>query len=262
MGLITKTRNRIIQRFSPASLGPALWFEAAQSGALFSSNAGTGGVVDGGVVGYVRDLSVNGFDLTSYADDTTRPTWNSGGGVPYLNFDGSNDVVRRAAALGMYAAGACSVFVAVRANPAANTFFVGDHDTGGNNSRYAPMIGDVTTSTTASGFIRNTIATTILAGDTDIQTLAWNNADRVYGVVDNGLTFTPYLNGVAGSAVSYTRSGSFTLDIFGVGALARTTASAWFAARVYAVVIVKRTLSWSEISNLNRYLARRAGMAL
>src|SRR4051812_35647666 len=75
--------------FTPLSLIPALWIDPSDIATMFQSNAGTTAVTDGSACGYAGDKSGNGFHLTSVADDTTRPTWNNNGGLPYLNFDGS-----------------------------------------------------------------------------------------------------------------------------------------------------------------------------
>jgi hypothetical protein len=146
--------------FTPYDLGPSLWLEADQLSTLFTTVSGTTTPADTGTVGRWLDRSGNGFDLTAAADDTTRPTWNAGGGFPYVNFDGSNDVLRRTASLGMYEAGALSMFVATRANPTGGQHLVSERS----SSSTAPFYIFRSNSADADDFepgIRNDASSTL-----------------------------------------------------------------------------------------------------
>jgi hypothetical protein len=250
--------NHILRSWSPRLLSPALWLEA-RAATMFVSNAGTGGVTDGANVGYWRDLSPNGFDLSSAADDTTRPSWNLNGGFPYVDFNGVGDYLRRAADIGSYAAGSCSVFAAMRGNPGVDTRLVGSGSSAGNNPIYSVLQASSATASSSAAFVRNDAGTIILNSSSVLQVGAFDNTDRVYGCIDDGLNMTPYLDGVQGSPVGYTRSGSLTMDRFAVGALLRAAASNFFAGRVYALVVVNRVLSRDERAKLTRWLRSKMG---
>src|SRR5690349_15189678 len=99
--------------FTPASLSPALWIDPSDTATMFQSNAGSTAVTDGSVCGYAGDKSGNSFNLTSLANDASRPTWVANAGLSYLSFNGTSQWLQRAMALGLYAAAANSVFVAV-----------------------------------------------------------------------------------------------------------------------------------------------------
>lgn len=252
--------------FTPASLSPALWIEAATS-SLFQSNAGTtAATANSDPVGFVTDKSGNAFHLTSLADDTTRPLLQGVGTHPYLDFDGTNDLLQRASSLGMYNAGSCSIFVAVKANPAtaAGLYLVSESANAGD-----PIVGymeakNSAPQTTATLFLRNNASVTLTgaAQGNITQALAFNNTDRVYGVIDDGSTITPYLDGVTGTGGSYTRTGTFTPTRFNLGALNRTTITAYITARVYALVVVNRVIDSTERANLTTYLGNLAGLTL
>jgi hypothetical protein len=120
------------------------------------------------------------------------------------------------------------------------------------------------TATSAAPFIRNDTPTEIINAQ-DNQTLAANafdNADHVLGVTDSGSSLQGYLDGVAGTARSYTRSGTLTLDRFALFALLRTSAGSFFAGRVYAVVVVNRVIDTGERAALTTYLGAKAGLSI
>lgn len=254
----------ILNKWHPGKIRPALWVEPRKGG-LFQSNAGTTSAgQNADVVGYCPDWSGNSFTLTSAADDTTRPTLQGVGALPHLSFDGTNDLLQRTAGLGSYAAGACSIFVALRSNSnAVSAIVLGEGDSASNNSIYELIGANSTTASTGSGLIRNSANTTLLSSAQALQTNAFNGSDHVYGVVDNGTSVTPYLDGVTGSSFTYTaRTGSLTQDRTALGGLLRTTAGSWWAGRIYGVVVVNRVLDGAERANLTKYLGNLAGLSL
>lgn len=247
--------------FTPADLGPSLWLEADAVNTLFTTIAGSTTPADGGTVGRWQDRSANGFDLTAAADDGTRPLWNLNSGFSYINFTGTGEAIRRAADLGMYAAGAASVFVAVRGNPGTNTILVSSANSAVNNELYDIVQSNTVTASSASALIRNGAGTQLLANATVLQTGAFDNTDRVYGIIDSGIDVTPYVDGTAGAITTYSRSGTIAPDRFAVGCVFRAAAVAgtFFTGRLYALVIVNRVISEGERRNLERYLGAKMG---
>lgn len=264
MGILGPNSPAAVGAFTPASLSPNLWVEPGKGG-LFQSNAGTtAAVANADVVGFCPDQSTNIFTLTSAANDTTRPTLQGVGVFPYLSFDGTNDMLQRTAAIGAYAAGAASWFCTLRSNSSAvSALLAGEGDSTSANSIYA-LIGDNTaTASSASGLIRNTIPTTLLSSVTVLQTGVFNASDHVYGVIDDGVNVTPYLDGVAGTPFAYSaRAGSLVQDRFALGALLRTSASSFWAGRIYGFVALNRTINSTERGNLTTYLGNLAGLSL
>lgn len=253
--------NVVVQLFTPSSLSPALWLEADDLATLFQNIAGSTAVsADGQTVGTWNDKSGNAFHLTAAADDTTRPTYNTSGGLSWVTFDGVNDVLRRLAKLGMYDASACSVYLAMRANPATSARLVADGSSSSTNPIYAPMFSDPAVASTSQVYLRNDAGTQINLKFS--KTGVFNNSDCVYGIEDTGSLINSYLNGVLTAGTSYTRTGTVTTDRFALGALLRSTPASFFAARVYNVVIVKRALTGSERSALLTYMGAKAGLSL
>jgi hypothetical protein len=252
-------RKIILGPWTPARLKPALWIEPRRGG-MFQSNAGSGtlAAASGDAVGFIPDLSGNGFHLSSVADDTTRPLLQGVGLIPYLDFDGSNDLLQRAASLGIYAAGSASIFMALKANNGSLGGLVMLMESANASDPFIAYIRGPTggTATTSDMFLRNDASVTLVAAGAVQQTLVFDNVDHVYGVVDTGSSMTTHKDGVAGTAVGYTRSGVVTATRFALGASYRNTTTAFFAHRCYGLVIVKRALSLAEISMLTRYMGR------
>lgn len=239
--------------FTPLSLTPALWIDPSDTATMFQSNAGTTTVTDTSVCGYAGDKSGNAKHFTSLANNTTRPTWNNNSGKPYLNFDGTDDVLRNNTDMGFYSAGALSTFIAVRGNPALNTYlFVSTETNGG--AYYGIAQSSNGSASDSKIFMLNDASS--VRFNSDLALGIWNNADVVYGVVDDGSSITPYVNGVAGTTVPYTRSGALTLSCVTLGGLVIGGAGGnWFGARIYELVSVKRVLTAPEIVSLNSYLS-------
>jgi hypothetical protein len=236
---------------APASL--AFQFEPARGG-MFQSNAGTtSAVANGDVIGYLPDFGTGGLHLTSAADDTSRPTLQGVGVHPYINFDGVNDGLRHLAPSGAYAAGAASWFIALRSNAnATDACLMGDAAT---TPLYA-ILANHTAASSASMKVRNDANTLLLDGVSALMANVFNGADHVFGIIDDGSGVTPYLDGVAGSRVAYTRSGTLTMSTFNLGALFRASASNWWAGRVYGAMGANRVFTAAEITSANGYLTK------
>jgi hypothetical protein len=239
----------------------ALWLDAADLTTLWQEIAGTTPVsADGQAVGKWDDKSGNGFHLTATADSGVRPVYNTDGDGPRVTFDGTDAVLRRTADLGLYAAGAASLFVRLRANPGGVfATFDSSGNTADGDVLYSLMVADNPTVANATAAIRNTANTNLFTIGTDLQAGAFDNTDHVYGVIDDGSSLTPWLDGVEGSPVGYTRSGSVASDIFGIGALVRATIANYFATRLYGLAAYTRALDDTEAADISDWLVNGPG---
>lgn len=249
-----------VTRFSPSTLSPALWVEAGKGGA-FQSNAGTtAAVANGDVVGYLPDLSGNAKHQLSVADDTTRPTLQGAGASPYISFDGSNDLLT-SAQLGSYAAGSASWFFAINSASAVNFATLASESSTAAAAQFYDLLQRGSSGTNSGVGVTNDAGTST-GSSTAFQNGVFTGGDKVYGVVDTGTQLIPYLDGVAGTPLVYSRSGSLTLNNFALGALRRSTVILFCVARIYSGVCVNRVLTSGEIASLTTYLGATQGRTL
>lgn len=231
------------------------WMKISDLTTLFQSNAGTTAAdTNGQSVGFVNDKSANNFDLTSSADDTTRPTLQGVGVDSYLQFNGTNQKLRKLTDLGMWSsATGFSIFLRARGKPNG----VSDHFIweGSGSPHHGIMMSGGTVATTMSSFARGNDAATTMIGITDLTVAnAWNDTDRVVGVTDNLSTRIMYLDGVALDSVNYTRSVALTPATFCIGCELRSTGAAFFEGRLYELVAYNKVLSLQERLDLMDYL--------
>lgn len=255
------TSNSLVV-FDPSSLANlALWIDPADTTTMFQSNAGTTTVTDGSVCGFAGDKSGAAFNLTSVADDTTRLTWNNNSGLPYLTaVAASSQMLRRTASLGLYAAGACSMFIALRGNPTTSKNIISERSTATTNPSYV-LGSDSTTATSDNFFVRNDAGT--ITSSQVISTGAFDNNDRVVGLTDDGANLAGYVDGSAVGTGTYTRSGTLTVNSFALFASLTTTATNFFECpRMYGLVIVKRVVTAQERANITTYLGAKQGRSL
>lgn len=85
--------------FSPLSLDPVAFYDPSDTSTLFQDAAGTTPVTTAGdPVRLILDLSGNGNHLTA-PSDAARPTYQTSGGLHWLDFDGVDDEMNTASAL-------------------------------------------------------------------------------------------------------------------------------------------------------------------
>jgi hypothetical protein len=260
------SRARQSRLFTPADLGPSLWLEADQMNTLFTEIAGTTTPGDTDTVGRWEDKSMNGFHLTATADNTTRPVWALNSGLSYVSFNGTNDILRRAAALGMYAAGSASVFIAMRSSGQAGSSVFTERNSAATAALYG-IISHATDANDACCVVRNDANTITSPGaslsPSDFADEAYDGTDFVLGVTDSGSLLSYYDDGALVDTGAYTRSGTLTLNRTALCAsFGSDTPGGFIAARIYALVAVLRVLNSTEIKDLTRYLGRKIGRML
>ena len=240
---------------SPADISNlGLWLDASDLSTLFQNVAGSTPVTtDSEIVGTWLDKHTTNFDLTAQADDTTRPTYHTSAGVHWVEGDGANDLLVRAA-VPFYAAGAASFFFALRASNAnvnGDTLLTECSSTN-NLPVYWPLIVSATV-TDARAFIRNTVGTELFNSVLDTTDI-FDNTDHVIGVVDTGSLLTLWVDGVEKTGVPYTRSGTMVVNRFSLFGIARGTPSSWIATRVYEGACYTKALNDTEAADISALL--------
>jgi hypothetical protein len=279
LGAFTLTGNDVTltgTSFSPSSLTPNLWVEARNGVFQTIDGTTTAATANSDPVGYLPDLSGNTFHLTAAANDGTRPTLQGVGVLPYVSFDGTDDVLRRAAALSSYNSGSGFTYAIVfRSNSnATSARVIAEGSSGGGNPIMTPLQAQSGTATSSGAFYRNDSGANTgtggpTTGNTPSNANVFNGSDHVFIYTDDGTTISSasniatYLDGAAGATLAFTRNGtSITVDRFALGALVRNTTGNWWAGRVYGMVVVHRVLDSTERGNLTTYLGNLAGLTL
>lgn len=215
----------------------AIFCDVSDLSNLWQTITGTTAVAsDGDVVGTWKDRTANGRNVTAVANDTTRPVYRAGGGHPYVEFDGSNDILRFLGDLGLWNPSGYTAAIAYRsASNAANKMLMGVGGTSSTN-QVISLHSVLSNADNVTGWIRNDSGIDVMSNSVAIAGSAFDETDRVMIVVDNGSSVQIYLDGVAGTPRNYTRgSNSLTLNTFSVGGRHGGGSSGlFFAARVHA----------------------------
>lgn len=247
-------------------IGSLGWRYENDNASMFTSKAGTGAVATAGtdVVGYWGDKSGNARHMVAQNDNTTRPTYQVTSGIKEVQFDGVNDVLQWLGSPGLYNAAGYTAMICMRssATPAVNTSMLA----ASNNSTAAQSISIVRTdATTASSGITRMVNDSNTAFLTAVaKTGVFDGANKVIIVVDDGSGVTWYVDGVAGTRVTYTRSGnSVTNNDLSIGAVVRSSNSGFMAGSVQGVLIWPGVnLNSTEIAQATTYGGTLQGRSL
>jgi hypothetical protein len=256
---LTVTDYEFTNAFTSAELG--LLIDPSDLTTLFNTITGTGAVsVAGTAVGMVNDKSGNAFHLTATGNDTTRPTYETTD-YPHLNFDGSNDKLRRLAELGMYEAGACTVALAIKANPSVSRVLLGEGASSSTQPFYMFQANGSTA--TAGAFHHRTDGGALIANSLGSGTGAWDNTWRVVVIVDSGSNIKWYVDGVEVDSDNYTRSGTLALlNQFSLGCQIDTSAKNFFVGKVRKLAVIKKAVSAAERASMTTHLGNLIGKTL
>jgi hypothetical protein len=257
---LTVTDYEFTNAFTSAELG--LFIDPSDLSTLFNTITGTGAVsVAGTAVGTVNDKSGNAFHLTATGNDTTRPTYETTD-YPHLNFDGSNDKLRRLASLGMRDAGACTIALAIKGNPDSTSILISEGYSVNTTPFY--MIQANTSAATAGAFHHRTDGGVLNANNLGSGTGAWDNTWRVVVIVDSGSNVKWYVDGVEVDSDNYTRSGLWQLvNRFALGCqFLQDSTNHFFVAKIRKLAIIKRAATAAERAAMTTHLGNLIGKTL
>lgn len=242
------------------------YWEADNLSKIYKEIAGTTNVsADGDTVGMWKNNLSDGFDVTAAADNTTRPLYKTGGGLHWILYDGSDDILFRNAALGVWGSnsGACTIVQAVQSAAASQTNIVAEaHST--TTGSYFPDRGDVADFNDAKATQRRDDGTfalnAVLVGDELYPT----NTDVVAIFTDSNTLLSTYKDGSAlGNSGAYSRSGTTSLDRFAIGGRrVASSSSAFFNGRIYGIWIYNRVLDSSELAQMTTYAGTKQGRTI
>lgn len=244
--------------------GLILQLEADDLTTLFQNIAGSTAVsADGQTVGMWKNRQLDGFDVTATGDDSTRPLYKTSGGVSWIEFDGTDDILWRSAARGIYAAGASTVLAAVRSPASASGTIVSEGlSTGSTASFYCPMQTNSTDPNDMQATNRSDSNAFPLSGQLLYDEAVLANTDLVFLTTDSGSSIQGYKDGVTDrSAAAYTRQ-TTTLDRLSIGGVRRQTSTIFWNGRIYGVWAWNRVLNSTELAQALTYAGLKQGRSL
>lgn len=240
----------------PATANRILQLEASDSANLFQLiTAATAASADNDPVGTWRDKNGNGFDLAAPANDTTRPLLQTVNGKRVVRFDRvSSQYLFRAASLGLYSGGACTIMFAVRMDttPAVKQCFCAEGLSSASNPTYQILRLNADNNDVGA-FIKDNAGNAVVNGALLYDEGVQNATDVVIIITDTGSALTVYIDGVAGTPTNYTRGASTGWNRFALGALLRTTAEDFLDGDVYGALFYNAVLGSSDIVALDAY---------
>jgi len=227
---------------------------ASSDGATYTVDTGSnviwGAQLEEGSTATAYQKVVSEYDVTEAGVDSL---W-------YLDFDGVDDHLRADGVL-LYAVGEASVFAGVNGPTGSNEYLIGESNSTDNDPIYALATkSGATTGDELDALIRTDASASILpqsGGPT-----AFDSTDRVISVIDSGSSVTPRVDGIAGTAKFYTRTGTLTTDRFTIGGLTRAAFSSAYDGRIYGLILRGAASTAQEISDTEAYLANLSGVTL
>lgn len=228
----------------------ALWLDAADTSTITES---------GGAVSVWEDKSGNGNDVSQSAG-ANKPSYSTNKVV----FDGTSDYLFNENPF-MYDSGGLTIFASMKAQGslgAGVSSFLSEGSSASNNPIYSQFRNDTSANDIARAYIKNDSGSDVYPQTNTLAVGVFDNTHKVFAIRDTGNEMSMFTNGVlgTGSPRSYTRTGSLTLDRFCVGGLLRASASDFFNAELYELIIYTRALDAIEMNNVGNYLSNKAGI--
>lgn len=194
------------------------------------------------------DQSGNSRDLTQtitsaqarIVDTGTQETVNT---KPAVTFTGASYYT--GASAGLYAAGAMSSLLVLNAPTQAGTIgrVISESSTASQNPQYAPLTVASVGGAKAAAFVRNDANVSQLTDSGGALPDLFNSVSHQGSTVDSGSAISQFTDGTAAKSDAYTRTGSFTVTNFSIGALVRGSVTTFFTGSLAELVVWQSALS-------------------
>lgn len=237
--------------FSPAQLPDLVaWYDPSDLSTLWQDTAGTTPVTASGQsVARIDDKSGNGYHLTQ-STAAARPTYQSSGGLHWLESDGVDDLMQAGSRLGLGADPDLSVITSLRnlsSDSDDRLIHIGDNTP----TNLSLSIG---TAGTSWRYDDGNVIFADFTGDT-VVTWARSTGD-LYRDAIVGLdgVYDPYISTATGGSSVNSTGDEFTLFAKDIGALFANV-------RLYGLVVTESNNA-ADRSRAETYLADKAGISL
>lgn len=211
-----------------------------------------------GVYSVLYDSTGNGRDL-SQATAANRPTATTlaASGLSMGVFDGTNDSLWTASTF-ITAQTSYGLFGALKLNSTgAATYVIAE----GNTTLFKPFNIPISSNSGTDWLtqLRNDAQAFNIAFNTVAKTGAYNGAWSAVAVTDDRATFQAYQNGVAGTAISYTRAGTITLDRLTLGSFWSISEGGWSNMSAAHLWVTTTKPDATYLANARAFLQREYG---
>lgn len=230
--------------WSPSSITTLAWYDAADATTITAS---------GGTVSQWNDKSSNGRTIAQ-TTTASQPAYASN----TVSFDGTDDYLWNDAPF-MYANGQVDVFVVGGVAPTTDDRLLSEGSSTTNNTLYCIAQTDNSDASVMSVYIRDNTGGVLSAQPALSATGAFNDTRKLYQWRDTGSQISGRVNGVTGISAAYTRSGTFTLNRFSMGAILRASDVTHLNADVNEIIICNN-LSDADRQKMEGYLAHKWGL--
>ena len=232
--------------WSPASVEPLAWYDAADAATIVQS---------GGTVSQWNDKSGHGRHVAQVTV-ANQPAYFAGA----VSFDGTNDYLWNSSPF-MWTNGQVDVYLVAAVNAGTDARIVAEAYSSSTVQMYCLAQTHKSDATRMDSFLRNDASASIFNHGYLSPAAAFDNTGKIYQWRDTATNLSGRVNGGMETAIGYSRSGTMTLNTFAIGAIYRSGAgSAWAKASIREVVIAGK-LSDADRMALEGYLAQKWGMA-
>jgi hypothetical protein len=251
--------------FSPLSLFAAgeqgAWYDPSDFSTLFQDSAGTTPVTAvGQPVGKILDKSGRGNHQIQATTTSRFTVQQDGSGFFYFNVDGVDDSSSSAATVNLSATSQLQFWAGVRKNSDASAGILAELTTSAANAGsfgvQAPNSAGNYRFEVDGSVVTGRNATTYTAPISNVLSCAFDTGAGV------NLNILPRIDGVVPTLSSSVSSGTGNLSNATLYIGARAGAGIFFSGRIYQMIIRGVLCTAAEISNCERYIGSKMGIAL
>jgi autotransporter-associated beta strand protein len=242
------------QSWTPSNITVAAWYDAADAGTVLTSGSAVTNWLDKS--GNNRHVAqTNSLQQPSYA--SSMITFN----------DTSSNMLFNSSPF-VYAMGSVDVYMVAAVNTNSDRRIISETSISTNSTIYAPAQtcqGTGAVSSCMSAFVRNDANATTFWNTTQLSAIGALsiNTNNLYHWRDSGTSFAGRVAGGSPTTVSYTRSGTVTVDKFAIGAVAPRLSSpngSTFVNAGIREIVITGILSDANRERMEGYLAHKWGL--
>lgn len=244
--------------WTPKALAPLIWLDPSDKSTLFQDAAGTVPVTaDNDPIGLIKDKSGNGYHA-SQSTSAKRPKYRTGGGKPYIEFDGTQTFLATGS-INATAYSAMSVTVGVyKADGTTRQCFEFSASVAANNGTFSHPSAATGPNDWTCGLSGS--VTTVLATGTAGAPPTTTANSCLYNLSVTSNQALLRLNKIQVATSGATNAGVGTFGNFPLYIGARAGTSLFFLGRIYQFYIAPRTLTAVELDRSETFAMRKSGL--